>query len=108
MKVNLSLKTSIPASCSLSTGAATNPADFAGYNSQTKFKTLADGYQYSLIPEGDPLRQNVQPGIIVIGVSNILVDCSVDVKIELGDGLVFADRYWIIFEEVVDPTIQYI
>lgn len=79
-------------------GAATNPANFAGYNSQTKFKALADDYQYSLIPEGDPLRQNIQTGIMVISVANIMVDCTVDVGVELGDGLVFVDRFWMMFE----------
>lgn len=44
------------------------------------------------------MRQNIQSGIIVVGVSSILVDCTVDVKVQLGDGLVFADKYWIVFD----------
>jgi hypothetical protein len=107
-KVLLYYLQNLGAGCIDSIGSQTNPADFANYNNQTNFSVLSNNYTISVVPSSSPLLNNVSSGFLVLSVSPILVDCTVNVNVSFADGLLFNPSYHISIIPVINQTVTYI
>ena len=104
----LAYRQGLNSSCLLSQGAPTNPADFANYDSSTNFSSLSSSYTFSVVAPSSPMMAGIPAGLLVLSVANVLVDCTVDVIVNLADGIAFNDGYWATFNSAVNQTVTYI
>ena len=54
------------------------------------------------------MMAGIPAGLLVLSVANVLVDCTVDVIVNLADGIAFNDGYWATFNSAVNQTVTYI
>jgi hypothetical protein len=101
-------KSGLTNQCLLSEGSSTNPSDFAGYSGNTDFMNLSSSYTYNPVYAGNNLLVNLTSGYVAISISNILIDCTVGININIGEGYILNDGFFNTFICNVNQNVEYI
>ncbi len=115
----LRYKTPITYECNNSILTPTNPADFANYTYYsyvTNLQGLSPSYAYAIANDNSTMLGygNISTATnstyLVLAVSNILVDCTVDVTANIGGGLVLSasGTFPVVFQPIINQSVTYV